>query len=178
MLPMLPPKIKSSTLPSEYRVLKTSLQRAEERTTVILQSLESSLADSDHMITLDARWLHFADSHEENDGPDPFEAVVYKANKMLDFLNQKQREQEACEDMMQQLFDTFHDIEPDRNVKEFGQVVRPATIADATGDWGGFQTEPDIQVRRTLHNCFDRRRNVGIDSTLAISIFVHVCGQQ
>ncbi len=90
-LPALPPKMKSSTLSNEYRVLKSGLQQAEERASVILQELENNLADSDHMITFDPRWLtHFTESHFEDNGPDQFELSIQKANKMLDFLNQKQ----------------------------------------------------------------------------------------
>lgn len=146
-LPLLPPKMKPSALPSEYRILKSSLQKAEEHATGILRALESNLADSDHMITLNPRWLaQFAESHDEAAAPDPFELSIQQANKMLDFLNQKQREQEACESMMCQLLDAFNAAEAVRDVKDFGQVVRPSTIADSTGDWSGVQSELEIQV--------------------------------
>jgi len=146
-LPLPPPKMKLSALPSEYRILKSSLQKAEERATGILRALESNLADSDHMITLDPRWLaQFAESHDEAAAPDPFERSIQQANKMLDFLNQKQREQEACESMMCQLLDAFNAAEVVRDVKDFGQVVRPSTIADSTGDWSGLQSELESQV--------------------------------
>jgi hypothetical protein len=146
-LPLLPPKIKPSPLSHEYRVLKSGLLRAEERASMILKELESSLTESDHMIAFDPRWLaHFAESHEEDTGPDQFELAIQKANKMLDFLNQKQREQEACEAMMQQLLDAFNASDDMKDVKDFGQLVRPSTIADCTGDWGGLQQDIDIQV--------------------------------
>ncbi len=146
-LPLLPPKIKPSPLSHEYRVLKSGLLRAEERASMILKELESSLTESDHMIAFDPRWLaHFAESHEEDTAPDQFELAIQKANKMLDFLNQKQREQEACEAMMQQLLDAFSAADEMRDVKDFGQLVRPSTIADCTGDWGGMQQDLDIQV--------------------------------
>ena len=64
----------------------------------------------------------------------------------MDFLNQKQREQEACEAMMQQLLDAFNASDDMKDVKDFGQLVRPSTIADCTGDWGGLQQDIDIQV--------------------------------
>jgi hypothetical protein len=56
-LPLLPPKIKPSPLSHEYRVLKSGLHRAEERASMILKELESSLTESDHMIAFDPRWL-------------------------------------------------------------------------------------------------------------------------
>jgi hypothetical protein len=146
-LPLVPPKMKQSPLSNEYRVLKSGLKRAEERASVILQELDSNLADSDHMITLDPRWLaHFSENHDEDTGPDQFELSIQKANKMLDFLNQKQREQEACESMMQQLLDAFNAADHTHDSQDFGQVVRPSTIADSTGDWGGMQSDLDIQV--------------------------------
>ncbi len=146
-LPLLPPKIKPSPLSHEYRVLKSGLLRAEERASMILKELESSLTESDHMMAFDPRWLaHFAESHDEDTAPDQFELAIQKANKMLDFLNQKQREQEACESMMQQLLDAFNAPDEMRDVKDFGQLVRPSTIADSTGDWGGLQQDFDIQV--------------------------------
>ncbi len=146
-LPFVPPKINPSPLSNEYRVLKSGLQRAQERASVILQELDSNLADSDHMITLDPRWLaHFSENHDEDTEPDQFEISIQKANKMLDFLNQKQREQEACEAMMQQLLDTFNAIDHAPDAQDFGQVVRPSTIADSTGDWGGLQPDLEIQV--------------------------------
>lgn len=147
-LPLLPPKIKASPLSSEYRTLKFSLHRAEQRATDVLQTLESNLAESDHMITLDPRWIsHFTENHDENSGPDPFEIAIQQANKMLDFLNQKQREQEACEAMMIQLLDAFNAAESVADVKDFGQVVRPSNIADATGDWNGLQSDFEIKVQ-------------------------------
>ena len=105
-------------------MLKSSLRQAEERTQAILQGLESSLADSDHMITMDPRWLaQFADKHEEATGPDAFELAVQRADKMLDFLDRKQREQEACESMMQRLMEAFSGEERAPDCADFGQVV-------------------------------------------------------
>jgi hypothetical protein len=153
-LPLLPPKVKSSVLPSEYRVLKNSLHRAEECAAVVLQALESNIADSDHMITLDPRWIsQFTESNDDNAGPGPFELAIQKANKLLDFLNQKQREQEACEAMMQQLLDAYNAAEAISDTKDFGQVVRPSNIADATGNWDGLRSELEIQVRR-IEACY------------------------
>jgi hypothetical protein len=147
-LPLLPPKIKPSQLSSEYRVLKSSLRQAEQRAGDILQELESSLAESDHMITLDPRWLlQFADTQDEAPGPDPFELAIQEANTMLDFLDRKQREQEACESMMQRLLEAFSGKEQAAECKDFGQIVRPQNIAGATGDWDGVQSELELQVR-------------------------------
>ncbi len=171
-LPALPPKMKSSTLSNEYRVLKSGLQQAEARASVILQELENSLADSDHMITFDPRWLtHFTESHFEDTGPDQFELSIQKANKMLDFLNQKQREQEACEAMMQQLLDAFNSAEI-RNVQDFGQVVRPTTIADSTGDWGGLQKDLELQVHSFRSRVFSSAITIGMHCDL-FSYFLH-----
>jgi hypothetical protein len=76
------------------------------------------------MITMDPRWLaQFADKHEEATGPDAFELAVQRADKMLDFLDRKQREQEACESMMQRLMEAFSGEERAPDCADFGQVV-------------------------------------------------------
>jgi hypothetical protein len=147
-LAALPPKIKPSALSSEYKTLKNSLQRIDQRASGLLQVLDSKSVESDHMLTFDPRWLsQYADDQDEQAGPGPFELAIQKSNKLLDFLDRKQREQEACEAMMQQLMDAFNSADQERDVRDFGQVVRAQTIADATGDWDGLQAELHLQVR-------------------------------
>jgi len=144
------------------------------------------------MITMDPRWLaQFADKHEEATGPDAFELAVQRADKMLDFLDRKQREQEACESMMQRLMEAFSGEERAPDCADFGQVVLGVCVYMCVFVSVCLCVFACVCVSVCLCLCVSvtflqvvRPQNIagatgdwdGVQSELELQVFSHVCG--